>query len=75
MAYKRNEIEDLEELVLNRKKKFVRYQEGAKLYSLGIHAFMDLAKNAGAIYRVKRTVLVNTDIIDEYLETFREEPV
>ena len=37
MAYKRKEIEDLEELVLNRKKKFVRYQEGAKLYSLGIH--------------------------------------
>ena len=26
------------------KKKWVRYDEGAILYSMGIHAFMDLAK-------------------------------
>ena len=31
----------------------------------------DLAKEAGAIYRIKREVLVNTDIVDEYLENFK----
>ena len=31
------------------------------------------ATEAGAIYRIKRVVLVNTDIIDEYLENFKEE--
>ena len=28
------------------------------------------ATEAGAIYRIKRVVLVNTDIVDEYLENF-----
>ena len=54
-------------------KKFVRYEEGAKLYSMGLHTFQDLAKEAGAIYHVKRIVLVNTELIDEYLETFKDE--
>ena len=31
----------------------------------------DLAKEAGAIYRIKREVLVNTDIVDAYLENFK----
>lgn len=75
MAYKRNAVEGFEDMVLNKKKKFVRYEEGAKIYSLGVHAFMNLAKEAGAIYRIRRTVLVNTEIIDEYLETFHEEPI
>ena len=42
------------------------------IYSMGLHTFQDLAKEAGAIYRIKRVVLVNTDIIDEYLENFKE---
>lgn len=73
MAKKRKPIENLEELIGKRKKKFVRYDEGAALYSIGLHSFMDLAKEAKAIYRVKRMVLVNIDLIDEYLENFREE--
>ncbi len=31
------------------------------------------ATEAGVIYRIKRVVLVNTDIVDEYLENFKEE--
>ena len=53
------------------KKKFVRYDEGAKLYSMGLHSFQDLAREAEAVYHVKRVVLVNTQIIDEYLESFK----
>ena len=30
------------------------------------------ATEAGAIYRIKRVVLVNTDSVDEYLENFKE---
>ena len=33
------------------------------------------ATEAGAIYRIKRVVLVNTDIVDESLENFKEEQV
>jgi hypothetical protein len=55
------------------RKKLARYDEGAKIYPMGLHTFQELAKDAGAIYRVKRVVLVNTDIIDAYLENFKEE--
>ena len=48
----RKEIPELEKLVQTGRKKFVRYEEGAKLYSI---------------------VLINTELIDEYLENFRDE--
>ena len=63
---------ELENLMKYGKKKFVRYEEGAKIYSMGLHFFQELAKEAGAIYHVKRIVLVNTELIDEYLENFRD---
>lgn len=53
------------------KKKFVRYKEGAELYSMSERKFMDLAKDAQATYKIDHVVLVNCDILDEYLESFR----
>lgn len=53
-------------------KKFVRYQEGADLYSIGITKFQELAKKAKAVYRIDGLVLVNCDVFDKFLETFRE---
>ena len=70
MARKKSEVPEMEMMLQYGRKKFVRYDEGAKIYSMGLHTFQDLAKEAGAIYRIKRVVLVNTDIIDEYLENF-----
>ena len=70
---RRAEVPELENRMKYGGKKFVRYEEGAKLYSMGLHTFQELAKEAGAIYHVKRIVLVNTDLINEYLETFRDE--
>lgn len=51
-------------------KRFVRYSEGAEMYSMSVSKFMQLAKDAKACYKVNQQVLVNLDIIDEYLETF-----
>ena len=51
-------------------KRFVRYSEGAEMYSMSVSKFMQLAKDAKACYKVNQLVLVNLDIIDEYLETF-----
>lgn len=58
MPIERKQIEDLENKVMNMGKKFVRYSEGAELYSMGLHSFQELAKDAGAVYRIKRMVLV-----------------
>lgn len=54
-----------------RRKKFVRYDEGAELYSMCKHSFMKLAAEAGALYKVNRISLVNMEVFEEYLETFR----
>lgn len=73
MAYKRPEIESLEFDVRTGQKKYVRYNEGAKLYSMGIHGFMALAKEAKAVRKVKGVCLVNTEVINKYIEdTFSE---
>lgn len=61
-------VENITKLVPNGKKKWVRYDEGAILYSMGINSFRQLAKDAKAIYRVNRIVLVNTEKVDEYME-------
>ena len=37
MAFARTEVRELEPMVKAGKKKFVRYQEGAELYSMGLH--------------------------------------
>lgn len=70
-SFARTEVKELEPMVKSGKKRFVRYQEGAELYSMGLHTFEQLAKEAGAIYKIRRVVLVNLDIFDEYLDTFR----
>lgn len=54
-----------------RKKKFVRYKEGADIYSMGLTRFQEIAKKAGAVYKVGNMCLVNTEILDKYLESFR----
>ena len=53
-------------------KKFVRYGEGAQLYSMSQSTFEKLAKEAKAIYKYNKLVLVNTEKIDEYVELFHE---
>ena len=47
MAYSRASVPELENLLKYGKKKFVRYEEGAKLYSMGLHSFQELAGQGG----------------------------
>ena len=41
-------------------------------YSMGLSKFQALAKEAKATYKVDKLVLVNCDLFEKYLETFRE---
>ena len=52
-------------------KKFVSQKEGAELYSMGVNTFRNLANDAGAVYKVGKLVLINTEVFELYLETFR----
>ncbi len=61
---------DVERTKVNTKK-FVRYQEGAERYSLGLTKFQELAKEAKAVYKIDKVALVNCEVFEKYLETFR----
>ena len=56
---------------VNRQKKFIRYKDGAEMYCMCRAKFERLAREANAIYKIDRLVLVNCDIFEEYLESFR----
>lgn len=51
--------------------KFICYKDGTRMYSMGMTKFQQVAKEAGAIYKVNQTVLVNTEILDKYLDGFK----
>ena len=53
-------------------KKYVNAVEGAAIYGLGKTRIMALAKEAGAVYKVGNSALINTEIFESYLEKFRE---
>ena len=60
-------------------KKYVRIREGSFIYSIGHHRFIEMARAAGAVYKINEgtggTVLISLDIFDDYMEQFRENPV
>lgn len=68
MGYARKDVEKTKQLA----KKFVHYPEGAQRYSLGLTKFQELAKEAKAVYKIDKVALVNCEIFEKYLETFRE---
>ena len=59
-----------QEFKKNGNTKFVRYSDGTKMYSMGMTKFQEVAKDAKACYKIGQLVLVNTEILDKYLETF-----
>lgn len=56
-------------------KKMVRIGEGSIMYSIGHHRFIEMARAAGAVYKINGSVFIGLDLFDEYLENFREKPV
>lgn len=67
MGYARKDVGETKKYA----KKFVRYPEGAEKYSIGLTKFQVLAKEANAVYKVDGIALVNCEIFEKYLETFR----
>ena len=59
------------EATKKRASKFIRYKEGAEMYCMSQSKFERLAKDANACYKIDKLVLVNMEILDRYLETFR----
>ena len=52
------------------KRRFVRVNEACEIYSMGLTKLKEVAKDAGATYKLNRMVLISLDKMDEYIETF-----
>ena len=56
MRYARKDVEKTKKIA----KKFVRYQEWAELYSIGLTKFQKLAKEAKAVYKIDKVAFSDT---------------
>lgn len=75
MYYNAQKRSEVQEAARRLRRKFLRYQQAEIVYSLSHKKLMELAYDAGAIYRIEGIVLINRDIFDEYLERFREDKI
>lgn len=53
---------------------FFRPDEGMKIYHLGRGVIMDLAEEAGALYKVDRSCIINKELFNENLQKYKIEP-
>jgi hypothetical protein len=53
-------------------KKYVNVTEGAIIYGISKSRIMVLAAEAGAVYKVGNSAMINTEQFEAYLEKFRE---
>lgn len=69
MSKARKPVTGLEEMVISGQKEYVRYKEGAELFSVGERTFMNLAKEANAVRKIKGISLVHVTTLRDYIET------
>ena len=60
---------DLDKYIKGPKKKYTTYELGAMQYSLNYYSFRKLVRMAGANIKIRKNVLVDLDILEEYLES------
>lgn len=67
--FKKGDLEPIKIQIENGQKQYIRYAEGAALYSMGLNTFKEMAHTAGAVRKVDGVVLVNVRVINDYIET------
>lgn len=65
-------MKEVSEQIRKIRRQYLRYQQAEIVYSLSHKKLLELASDAGAIYRFDGTVLINKEIFDQYLEQFHE---
>lgn len=59
---------DLDKHLKERGRKLVSYKEGAEIYGIPYYSFVRLAKEAGANYTLRKSVVIDIDIIEQFLD-------
>ena len=65
---KKRKTPDLEKYLEGKKRRFVNYTQGAKIYKMSYWPFVRLAKKAEANYPIQKTAIVDLNILDDFLE-------
>lgn len=58
-------------LPTSNRKKWIRVKDAVDLYSLSRSKLMRVATDAGAIYKIEATVLIDSVTLESYIETFK----
>ncbi len=66
---KKKQGPDLDKYLEGRKKRYTTYHIAARIYSIPYYAFVRMAKEANATWKVRKTAIVDLDIFDAYLES------
>lgn len=59
---------NLDKYLENKGRKLVSYAEGAKIYGIPYYSFVRLAKEAGANYTLRKSTVIDVDLIERYLD-------
>ena len=76
MAYKMTEytgLQSLEMIANAAQKRYINMKEGYMLYGLGRHTFEKLVKDSGARRRIGQRIIVNTEVLNQYIEDMFED--
>lgn len=56
----------------DKERRYLTYRKASLFYSIPYYQLVRLAKEANACWKIRKTVLVDLEKIEIYLETFRE---
>ena len=65
-------MKEVPEQLRKLRREYIRYQQAELIYSMSHKKILELARDAGAMYRFDSTVLINREIFDAYLERFND---
>lgn len=70
---RKGKIPDLDKYLADGKgRRFVNYAQGAKLYHLPYWSFVRVAKEAEANYPIRKTCIVDLNILEDFLDEHPE---
>ncbi len=68
MSEKKARGPDLDKYLEGRLHRYISYKEGAKMYSMPYWTFVNFAKEAGATWALRKTAMVDLDILEKYMD-------
>ncbi len=68
-------LPNLDKYLEGRRRHYVTYLDGARLYQLSYQTFIKLAKAAKANLKIRKAVIVDVDLIEQYLADNYEEAI